>query len=53
MNDSTFLIELVFDTGIADYLCLLPEAINLLKLPFLYRLSANLVSNSLVVLPIH
>lgn len=52
MNDSTFAIEFVIDTGFTDHLCLPPEAVNLLRLPFLYNLPANLADNSSVFLPV-
>jgi predicted aspartyl protease len=52
-NGSTFPIEFVIDTGFTDHLCLPPEAVNLLRLPFLYDLPANLADNSSVVLPVH
>ncbi|MGB3493216.1 MAG: clan AA aspartic protease [Elainellaceae cyanobacterium] len=53
MNGATFLIKFVIDTGFTDHLCLPPEAVNLLWLPFLYSLPANLADNSPVVLPVH
>jgi clan AA aspartic protease len=53
MNGATFPIEFVIDTGFTDHLCLPPEAVNLLRLPFLYNLPANLADNSSVVLPVH
>lgn len=53
VNGSTFPIEFVIDTGFTDHLCLPPEAVNLLRLPFLYNLPANLADNSSVVLPVH
>jgi clan AA aspartic protease len=53
MNGATFPIEFVVDTGFTDYLCLPPEAINLLRLPFLYNLSVNLADNSTVSLTVH
>ncbi|MBJ7901041.1 MAG: clan AA aspartic protease [Cyanobacteria bacterium RI_101] len=52
-NGATFPIEFVIDTGFTDHLCLPAEAVNLLKLPFLYNLSANLADNSSVFLPVH
>ncbi len=52
-NSSTFPIEFVVDTGFTDHLCLPPEAVNLLRLPFLYNLPANLADNSSVFLPVH
>ena len=53
MNGATFPIEFVVDTGFTDHLCLPPEAVNLLRLPFLYNLSANLADNSSVSLAVH
>jgi clan AA aspartic protease len=48
VNGATFPIEFVIDTGFTDYLCLPPEAVNLLRLPFLYNLAVNLADNSSV-----
>lgn len=53
VNGSTLPIEFVIDTGFTDHLCLPPEAVNLLRLPFLYNLSANLADNSSVFLSVH
>jgi clan AA aspartic protease len=53
INDATFPIEFVIDTGFTDHLCLPPEAVNLLRLPFLYNLPANLADNSTVSLAVH
>jgi clan AA aspartic protease len=53
VNGATFPIEFVIDTGFTDHLCLPPEAVNLLRLPFLYNMSANLADNSSVFLPVH
>lgn len=53
VNGSTFPIEFVVDTGFTDDLCLPPEAVNLLGLPFLYNLAANLADNSTVSLAVH
>jgi hypothetical protein len=33
VNNSTFPIKFVIDTGFTDHLCLPPEAVNLLRLP--------------------
>ncbi|MDV2993417.1 MAG: hypothetical protein N4J56_003071 [Chroococcidiopsis sp. SAG 2025] len=41
------------DTGFTDYLCLPPEAVTLLRLPFLYDLSVNLADNSEVLVTVH
>ena len=53
VNDRTFAIEFVVDTGFTDHLCLPPEAVNLLRLPFLYNLPVNLADNSTVSLAVH
>ena len=53
VNGATFPIEFVIDTGFTDHLCLPSEAVNLLRLPFLYNLPANLADSSSVVLPVH
>jgi clan AA aspartic protease len=52
-NIPDFSIEFVIDTGFTDYLCLPPEAVTLLRLPFLYELPANLANNSWVDIPVH
>jgi clan AA aspartic protease len=52
-NGSTFPIEFVIDTGFTDYVCLPPEAVALLRLPFLYDIPVNLADNSDVVVPVH
>ncbi|HEY9691725.1 MAG TPA: clan AA aspartic protease [Oculatellaceae cyanobacterium] len=46
-------IEFVIDTGFTDYLCLPPEAVTLLGLPFKYAMPVNLADNSEVTLPVH
>jgi clan AA aspartic protease len=46
-------IEFVVDTGFTDELCLPPEAVALLNLPFKYDLPVNLANNSEVVVPVH
>jgi clan AA aspartic protease len=53
VNGSTFPIEFVIDTGFTDYLCLPPEAVNLLRLSFLYNLPVNLADNSTVSVAVH
>lgn len=53
INEVTFPIEFVVDTGFTDHLCLPPEAVNLLRLPFLYNLSVNLADNSSVSVAVH
>ena len=52
-NGSTFPIEFVIDTSFTDHLCLPPEAVNLLRLPFLYDIPVNLADNSEVSLAVH
>lgn len=52
-NQPDFSIKFVIDTGFTDYLCLPPEAVNVVGLPFLYDLPANLANNSNVILPVH
>ena len=46
-------IEGVIDTGFTDALCLPPEIVALLKLPFRYEMLANLADNSDVRLPVY
>lgn len=52
-NGATFPIEFVVDTGFTDYLCVPPEAVTLLRLPFLYDLPVNLADNSEVLVTVH
>lgn len=52
-NGSTLPIEFVIDTGFTGDLCLPPEAVSLLRFPFIYDLPANLADNSDVLLPVH
>jgi clan AA aspartic protease len=52
-NRTDFLIEFVVDTGFTDELCLPPEAVALLNLPFKHDIRANLADNSRVILPVH
>jgi len=52
-SGSTFPIEFVIDMGFTDYLCLPPEAVTLLGLPFLYDMPVNLADNSEVLVPVH
>jgi clan AA aspartic protease len=52
-NRSDFPIEFVIDTGFTDELCLPPEAVALLNLPFKYDMPAHLADNSEVMLPLH
>jgi len=51
-NRADFPIEFVVDTGFTDELCLPPEAVALLNLPFRYDMRANLADNSQVMLPL-
>ncbi|MBD2135244.1 MULTISPECIES: clan AA aspartic protease [unclassified Sphaerospermopsis] len=48
-----FTIEFVIDTGFTEFLSLPPRAVNLLNLPFVYDMYANLADNSRVLLPVH
>lgn len=48
-----FSIEFVIDTGFTGSLCLPPEAIAVLGLPFEYEITANLANNSNVFLKVH
>jgi clan AA aspartic protease len=52
-NDSSLSIAFVIDTGFTGYLCLPPEAVSLMGLPFMHDLPANLADNSEVLLPVH
>ena len=52
-NGSTIPIEFVIDTGLTGHLCLPPEAVSLLRLPFIFDLPANLADNSEILLPVH
>lgn len=52
-NRSDLSIEFVVDTGFTDQLCLPPEAVALLGLPFKYAMPVNLADNSQVILPVH
>jgi clan AA aspartic protease len=52
-NRSPLPIEFVVDTGFTDQLCLPPEAVALLGLPFKYAMAVNLADNSQVTLPVH
>jgi len=44
-NGSTLAIEFIIDTGFTEALCLPPEAVSLLRFPFIYDMSANLADN--------
>jgi clan AA aspartic protease len=48
-----FRIEFVIDTGFTGSLCLPPEAIAVLGLPFQYEVPANLANNSNVFLKVY
>ena len=52
-NQPDFSIEFVIDTGFTGSLCLPPEAIAVLGLPFQYEIPANLANNSNVFLKVH
>jgi clan AA aspartic protease len=52
-NAVRFPIEFVLDTGFTGYLCLPPEAVELMRLPFLYELPAKLADDSKVTLPMY
>jgi clan AA aspartic protease len=39
-------IEFVIDTGFTDFLCLPPEVVSVLGLPFEYNMRVNLADNS-------
>lgn len=46
-------IGFVIDTGFTGYLCLPPEAVNLLDLPFIHNLPINLADNTEVIVSVH
>jgi clan AA aspartic protease len=46
-------IEFVIDTGFDGYLMLPADAVKALKLPFLYRLDANLADDRRKSTPVH
>jgi clan AA aspartic protease len=52
-NQPYFSIEFVIDTGFTGCLCLPPEAVAVLGLPFQYDLPANLANNSNISVPLH
>ncbi|HLP91318.1 MAG TPA: clan AA aspartic protease [Nostocaceae cyanobacterium] len=52
-NQPDFSIEFVIDTGFTGELSLPPAAINVMGLPFLYELPANLANNSWVDIRMH
>ncbi|MBD2386401.1 clan AA aspartic protease [Cylindrospermum sp. FACHB-282] len=53
LNLPDFTIEFVIDTGFTDYLCLPPEAVALLSLPFLYDMPGRLADNSWIEIPMY
>lgn len=53
LNQPDFTIEFVIDTGFTGDLSLPPAAVNVMDLPFLYELPANLANNTWVDIPIH
>jgi len=52
-NQPDIAIEFVIDTGFTDFLCLPPEAVALLGLPFEYNMRVNLADNSNVSVGVH
>ncbi|GAP94409.1 clan AA aspartic protease [Leptolyngbya sp. NIES-2104] len=52
-NGATFPIEFVVDTGFNAYLCLPPDAVALLQLPFFHDLPINLADNSETSVAVH
>lgn len=52
-NGSSLPVEFVIDTGFTGHLCLPPEAVSLMSLPYMHDLPANLADNSEVLLPVH
>jgi predicted aspartyl protease len=44
-NGSTRAIEFVIDTGFTGDICVPPEAVSLLRFPFIYDVPANLADN--------
>ena len=48
-----FSIEFVIDTGFTGSLCLPPEAVAVLGLPFQYEIPANLANNSNVFIKVY
>jgi clan AA aspartic protease len=52
-NGSSIPIEFVIDTGFSGFLCLPPEAVSLMRLPFIHEVPANLADNSETLLSIH
>lgn len=52
-NGARFPIDFVLDTGFTGYICLPIEAIELMRLPFMYELPAKLADDSKVTLPMY
>ena len=52
-NQPDFSIDFVIDTGFTGSLCLPPEAIAVLGLPFQYEVPANLANNSNVFVKVY
>jgi clan AA aspartic protease len=52
-NQPDFSIDFVIDTGFTGSLCLPPEAIAVLGLPFQFEIPANLANNSNVFLKVY
>jgi clan AA aspartic protease len=53
IGEPNIAIEFVVDTGFTGELCLPPEAVVVLGLPFRYDLRAHLADDSSVMLPVH
>jgi clan AA aspartic protease len=52
-NRPDIAIEFVIDTGFTDFLCLPPEVVAVLGLPFEYNMRVNLADNSNVAVQVH
>lgn len=52
-NHPDIAIKFVIDTGFTDFLCLPPEAVDILGLPFEYNMRVNLADNSNVSVRVH
>jgi clan AA aspartic protease len=52
-NQPSLSIGFVIDTGFTGYLCLPPEAVNLLNLSFIHNLPINLADNTEVIVSVH
>ena len=44
-NGSTLALEFVINTGFTGVLCLPPEAVSLLRFPFIYEVPTNFADN--------